>query len=1046
MKNKLLTPSSKQKITWSLSLLIMFLHITPAFSQNDLQAQMTASGIVVDETDTPLIGCIIKIKGAKDVNSGTVTDIDGKFSLKTPASAVLTFSMIGMQTIELPAKEGMHIVMKDKNVELDDIVVVGYATQKKASLTGAISSINNKDILTTKTPSLAVALAGKIPGLRIRQTNGQPGTFATDVNIRGMGTPMIVIDGVVRNETTEFQKLNPEDIESITVLKDASAAIYGINSSNGAILVTTKSGKKGPLKLSLNTTWGFSAPTTHINMMNTSQYWDIRNEDSMNSTGNPYFATQQELANAQAQPNVDWYDKVFKSSAFQQSYNLSLEGGGDKVSSYTNLGYMTDNGLLRSGDIGYHKYSLRNGTQYQATPNLKVNLSLYGYTDFRKQPGTQDDTFYYLNKAVHGIIPSETVYANNNPQYYNRPMPLNDNPVQFAQRDQVGYGEWRDHFFQGSLAITFDVPKVEGLSLKAQASYDYKSTIKTKVQKRPINYLYSASSDEYTPYSTFDPSIQEETWTNDRFNFQGSVNYKRTFANAHNVNAVGVFETRQEDGRYVGAKRFYDGDFFTTDNIDRAPESKMQANGNTNKSTFVSVIGRFNYDYKSRYLIEFAFREDGSYRYHPDKRWGFFPVVSGAWRLSEEPFIANKIPFLSNLKIRGSWGRSGEDAGNPFQYIQGYGSYNGYVLGDGKYTNGYASMGLVNKNLGWITSEMENIGIDVSLWNGLLDYSADIYKRDRDGLLATRAQALPNTFGASLPQENLTSDRTYGFEMSIGHRNKIGDLNYGVTANMNFSRSKTTYLERTPFRSSWDKWKNGAVDRYHDIGWGYQVNGQYQNFDQIRNGVIESGASGNSKTLPGDYIHLDINGDGVINDKDMMPMFWTGSPKMTFGLTIYADWKGLDMNMLWSGAAKYTAKYNEILGNVLALDSSNTPAMYYDRWHLADVYDPNSQWLPGKYPATRRLDSDNGGNRLESNMQRINATYLRLKNIELGYTLPDRLSKKMGISKIRVYANLTNPFVISNKMLKGFDPEISDGNGFQYPLQKSYNFGLNINF
>ena len=1037
--------SFSQKKAMGLILLVMLLFMAPAFGQSGLYAQVKASGVVTDELGEPIIGCLVKIKGAAE---GAVTNVDGQFSVNAPKSAVLVFSMVGLKNQELPARPDMKVVMKDDNVLLDDVVVVGYATQKKASLTGAISSINNEEILTTKTPSLAVALTGKVPGLRIRQNNGMPGGFDTKIDIRGMGTPMIVIDGVVCNETTEFQKLNPEDIESITVLKDASAAIYGINSSNGAIIVTTKTGKKGPIKFFLNTNWGFSKPTTHTEMLNSAQYWEIRNENEVNSGRSPYFSSREELLKAQALPTVNWYDEVFKPSAFQQAYNFGIEGGGEKISSYTNIGYMTDNGLLRSGDIGYHKYSLRNGTQYQINENLKVNLNLSGYTDIRKQPGTWDDAFYYLNKAAHGIIPSETVYANNNPLYFNRPRSLNDNPVQFAQREQVGYSEWRDQFFQGMLSITYDIPKIKGLSLKAQASFDSKTTVKTKVQKKTTSYLYSASDDKYEPFTMFnDPSIEEENWLTQRFNFQGSVNYKNTFAKVHNVSAVAVFETRQEKSRYLGAKRYYDGDFFTTDNIDRAPEAKMVGRGNTGEMSFVSIVGRFNYDYKSKYLIEFAFRQDGSYRYHPDQRWGFFPVVSGGWRLSEEPFISENFPFITNLKIRGSWGRSGEDAGAPFQYIPAYTAYNGYVLGGGSYTNGYASSGLVNSYLTWVTTEMTDIGIDVSLWNGLLDFSADIYRRDRDGLLARRLQALTNTFGATLPEENLNSDRTEGFEMTIGHRNRVGEVSYGVSANMNFSRSMTTYQEQAPFRSSWDRWKNGSVDRYHGIGWGYQLDGRYTSYEQIRNNpYMETGAYGNTKTLPGDYKHLDVNGDGIINGNDMMPIFWTGDPKMTFGISMDAEWKGFDINMLWAGACKYTAKYNEILGNVLALDASNSPAMYYDRWHLEDVYNPDSEWIPGRFPATRKDDADNGANRLETEIQRVNASYLRLKNIEVGYTIPTKYLKRFGLSKVRAYVNMTNPFVFCNKDLKEFDPEISDGNGFAYPLQKSYNFGLNINF
>ncbi|WP_343306804.1 TonB-dependent receptor [Chitinophaga niabensis] len=1007
------------------------------------QQDKKVEGVVVDQKGEPIPGATVTAKGTK---LGTTTDLQGKFSFSVPDNiAVIVVTYVGMKTVEVSTGQGLRVMLEATDEALNEVVVVGYGRLRKLSLTGSISSISNKDIITTRAPSLAVALAGKVPGLQIRQNNGTPGGFSTNINIRGMGTPMFVIDGVVRNEPTEFQKLNPEDIESITVLKDASAAIYGINSSNGVILVKTKSGTKGPLRVSYSGLAGVTRPTQHTKMMDVSQYWEIRNEDAFNSTGTPYFSSKQALEEAKALPYTNWYKEVFQQVAFQHQHNITIEGGTDKISTYTNIGYMTDNGLLRSGDIGYNKYSFRNGTTFQPNKYVKVELNLYGFTDYRKQPGTWDDAFFYLNKAAHGLIPSESVYANNNPLYYNRPRTFSDNPLQFSQRDIFGYGEWRDKFFQSFLAMTINVPNVEGLQLRFQGAYDGKTTIRTRVQKRAINYIYSATTDSYTPYNNYDPSIQEEAGTTTRLNFQGHILYNKQIAQHHNVGVVLVAEARQDNTRYLSGKRFYEGDLFTIDNIDRAPVTNQQTAGNTGVFKYASFIGRFNYDYRSKYLLEFAFREDGSYRYAPDKRWGFFPVISGGWRISEEPFLKNNTRVITDLKLRGSYGTTAQDAGNAFQFIPGYTSYNGYVLGD-KFISGYTNAGLLNANLTWTTSKTADVGIDVSLWNGKLDFTFDLFRRNRTGLLATRAQALPNTFGAALPQENLNSDRTDGFEMSIGHKNRIGELEYGVSGNMYIGRTQMLYLERAPFRSSYDRWRNGAANRWQDIGWGYQVAGQYQNYDAIRNGVIETTSYGNSRTLPGDYMHLDVNGDGVINGKDQMPLFWNGQPKMGFGLNINASWRGLDFNMLWQGAGMYSLRYNEVLGRVLALDAANSPAFYYDRWHLADIYDPNSEWIPGKYPSTRRLDSDNGANYLESDIQRVDATYARLKNMEIGYRLPNSVLRFLGVSRFRCYVNLFNPLVICNSYLKSFDPEITDGNGFQYPLSKGYNFGVNLTF
>ena len=938
----------------------------------------------------------------------------------------------------------VNFVLEPTTEQLDELVVVGYGMVKKKSLTGAIADISSEDILTTKSPSLAVSLAGKIPGLMIRQTSGQPGMFETSISMRGQGTPMFVIDGVVRNDATEFQKLAPEDIESISVLKDGSAAIYGINSSNGVMVITTKKGGEGPLKVSYNGSVGLSSPARLMELLSSSQYWEMRNEKTVNTGGAPYFATREALEEAMAQPTVDWYDETFKKASFSQMHSLSVSGGNEKISAYANIGWQKDYGLLRSNDIGYSKFSFRTSTTYRPNKYWEIQANISGHKDNRYQPGTWGDSFFYINKAVHAIIPSETVFANNNEEYYNRPLPTNDNPVEFSQKEIAGYREWKEFLMQSSLSVTFSLPWVDGLKLRVLGSYDYKDIVDNAVQKRITNYTYSSSTDTYTPGYTYDASIQEQHNMDERYSFSAMAMYNKTIRK-HSIDATVAFEMRQEPDRYLSAKRLYDGLFFTKDQIDLAPTNGQTTAGNTHDCRYMSVIGRFNYSYAEKYLVELAFREDGSYRYAPGQRWGFFPVASVGWRISEEPFVKNNAPWITNLKLRASYGVSGEDAGDAFQWIPGYKSDNGYVLSSGSFTTGYSSMGLVNENLTWVTSKIADIGIDLDFWNSKLTFTFDVYRKDREGLLATRAQALPNYFGATLPQENLNADRNEGFDFVIGHNNRVGEFYYGISFNMNMNRSMPTRVERADFQSSYDRWRNGTEGRWSDIGWAYDIIGQFQGYDDIRNSdAIYNVSNGNRKVLPGDYILNDANGDGVIDGSDKVPLQWIGEPKINFGLNLMFAWKGIDFNMQWHGAAAYTARFTGAIGPVLNnQDTNNGQAKYYDRWHLADVYDPDSEWVSGKYPAVRNEDYFN--NDIKDAL-RISAAYARVKNIEVGYTFPGRLLEKSGITNLRIYLNALNPFMISGKEIIGFDPELKDGEGFQYPLTRTFNLGVNLSF
>lgn len=1011
------------------------------------QKRFVVNGKVIDANKEALIGVSIKIKGT---TRGTVSNMDGAFEIEVQLGDLLEFTYMGFasRSYKVENTKDILIQMQEKMEEIDDVVVVGYATQKKISLTGAISNIKGDDILTTKNPSLAVALAGKVPGLQIRQQSGMPGEFNTSINVRGMGSPLYVIDGVVRDGGAEFQRINPEDIESVTVLKDASAAIYGINSSNGVIIVKTKSGKEGPMRITYSGMAGLSSPTTHVDMFNVRQYEEIRNEAEVNVGRAPIYSSRESLNMAAGKPYVNWYDEVFKKAAFQQQHNLTLEGGSDKLSTFISAGYVTDNGLLKSGDIGYEKFSLRSNVKFDVSKNFSAALNVSGWTDKRKQPGTDPGAYFFLAKSAHSVIPSETVYANNNTDYFNKPAPLGENPVAASDRDLFGYTEWRNRMLQTSLDLTYKVPYIKGLSLRLLGAYDYRSAGNTRVQKalKLYNYLQTDDSGEYQPSTLGDPFIQEETSNFTRVDLQTHIAYNNKIGDDHSIGAVLVFEAKEENERYLSGKRYYD--FFTTDIIDRAPVNGQETGGWTLKRTYLSYIGRLNYNFREKYLLELAFRYDGSYRYEPDQRWGFFPVVSAGWRISEEKFIKEKLPFITNLKLRASYGKTGQDEGDAFQYVPGYASSGGYVFDERTYTNGYGRTALMNDKLTWNTARTADIGFDLSFKNGLFDVEFDVYRRDRSGLLGRKYGSLPNTFGATLPEENLNKDRTEGFELTLGHRNHIGKVEYGIRGNINIGRTKVIYSENAPFTSSWDKYRNGVLGRWNDIGWGYNVIGQAQNFDDIRNlKHIQTGDRANSAMLPGDYIHQDVNGDGLIDAKDERPMFWNGEPKLHFGFTMDAKWNGFDIFMLWQGSALNSAAYNEVLGGVLAF-GGNSPEFYYDRWHLEDVYNSDSKWVEGYWPATRANSYDQGSNLYKSNANQFSSFYLRLKSIELGYTLPAKFLKTKNIKNMRLFVNGYNLLVFCDKYLKNVDPEIGNNNGygFNYPLSVSYNLGVNITF
>jgi len=1014
-----------------------------------LQPLKKIEGTVKDKKGQTVIGASVAIKGG---NQETVTDLNGNFQIDASPDAVLVISFIGYvtQEVEVGANTTLQITLDEDLKSLQEVVVVGYGTQKKQNVTAAISTIQAKDITTTTSSSLAQSLQGKIPGLQIRQQNAEPGAFQSTINIRGFGEPLYVIDGIVRDGGVEFQQLNPNDIESISVLKDASAAIYGLNAANGVIVVTTKKGISGKPKFSYSGVVGFQKPTNIPEMATAAQYLEMYDNAVFFRDGT-HSITKDELekwrVGGPGYQSTNWYDETFKNTAMQQQHDFSVRGGTEKTNYFVSLGHYDEGGLFKSGDMKYNRYNFRSNLTTKLTENLTADVMLSGRYSNREFPG--GDGFIWIYKGTIISHPNERPYINDDPNYPAN-IYIQQNPVLMSQNKYAGYTKDTNKSFQSSASLTYDTPFIEGLQIKGTAAYDSYNEFNKNVWKN-----YKVYSPDLTSQVINSPRIAN--WIDDanRIVFQEQISYNKTIAEDHTIDATMVFEQKKYNKRHAYLKREYE--FFTTDVIDYA--SGLQTNnGSEEEEANLSYVGRLNYDYKGKYLIGYSFRYDGSYRYAPGKRWAFFPAVSGGWRISEEGFFKNNIKFVDNLKLRASYGSIGENVGNPFQHVLGFATTKivdgkevslnqGAEFENGAYVGGLVAPGIINPNFTWVKSNITDIGIEGSLFKGALSFEADYYQRSKTGKLKTREGGLPNTFGGTMPIENLEDELTKGFDFVISHQNNINEFNYGISANMNLARTMWTKVDKPDARSSYDRWRNGFIDRWNDKEWGYDNIGQFQNFEDIYNAPIQGGDRGNSQLLPGDYIYADVNGDGLIDGKDAQPIFRNRDPKLFYGFTLTAAWKNFDLNTVFQGAALYTIRFNEVYSQMFFNDG-NLPAYFYDRWHLADSYNPNSEWIAGKWPANRFLENM-ASNYNESSAWRMNASYLRMKSIELGYTLPSNLTKKLHLEQVRIYGNAHNLLTFADSFLKQFDPEKYEGDyqaGYNYPLAKSFNFGINVSF
>jgi TonB-linked SusC/RagA family outer membrane protein len=1019
-----------------------------------LAQQKTISGRVTGESGDGLPGVTILVKGT---TNGTATDTDGKYSLNVPeGNPTLVVSFIGYVTQELPVnnRTAINISLAPDAKALEEVVVVGYGTQTRGTVTGAVSQVKSGDITRTTATTATGALVGKVQGITARQADARPGA-GTSIQIRNMGTPLYVIDGVVA-DVGQFNNLGIDDIESVSILKDASAAIYGLQAANGVILVTTKKGTSGAPTINIGGYYGVADFTRYPRPANAYQHVRAQAESDQNrgfmTTDPALLATRRGELEKWRQGtekgfiSTDYYDMVMDESVPQYKLNASASGGSETVNYYFSVGHVNQDAMIK--DYNFNRTNLQANIEAKLAKGLKVGTQIYGRQEDRFQIGVPGlDDYFNPFLSIFTMWPTERPYANDNPNYIAQNHNVNVNPATY-KRDVTGYIDevWRSG--KANLYAQYDFNF--GLSLKGTYSYNFTNGDFDGFEYTYNAYNYDAQTDTYIMAGGNQNPWRERRKRSIQENFSlVQATYNKQFGE-HGLSAVVGFERRLvkdhnmivhtvPPNNYIPIMYFANQDFL----LDQ-PSEQARA----------GYIARLNYNFKQKYLLEVLGRYDGTFLYHADKRWGLFPGISVGYRISEEPFLKDNLgSTINELKLRASWGQTGSERLNndnyvvaPYSYLGGYTWGAGSAIFNGGFYNGIADRGIPVTNLSWITNTTKNVGIDFTVFNKLSG-QVDIFERHRSGLPAGRYDVLlPSEVGYGLPAENLLKEANRGLEGALTYSSSFRDITYSLGVNGTVARRYDIEAQYKPrWGNSWSEYRGNYMERWADINWGYQVIGQFESQEQIDAYPVNNDGRGNQTHLPGDLIYKDVNGDKVINGLDERPIGYQegANPYLSFGINSSVAWKGFNLAFDFTGASMQSFRREWEMKIPFQNNGTSPNYMFEDRWHREDPFNYDSPWVSGKYPAIRKDDPGHANFR-KSDFWVTNVRYIRLRNLELGYSLPTALISKAGLSKLRVYVTGTNLFSIDNVKQFEIDPEISSNNGLVYPQQKLYTLGFNL--
>lgn len=983
------------------------------------------SGTVVDaRTGEPLIGASVTVKNTK---TGTMTDTEGRFTLQVPKNSSLLVSYVGYKQFAGNAQNGMTIKLDQSTSDLEEMVVVGYGVQKKASVTGSVSTVKGGDLKTSGVNNITNTFAGQIPGVVAKTVSGEPGADWSNIYIRGKGTlndnsPLIIIDGVANRSGIE--RLNPNDIESINVLKDGSAAIYGAEAANGVILITTKRGSVQKPTITYNGTVSMQQNTRTPNLMNAYEnmvWWD---EISRYKGQTPQYENIKGgyldgTIDRNQYGDTDWMNVIFNKATPATRHSVALNGGSSAARYYISGDYTYQKPGYRNTKLDFQTYQIRSNIDADITRDLNIKVDIAARREKRNNANTSTSSIFWEAMMAYPWL--YDFYPNGLP---GPGISGGNNLALLIDGETTGYNRINDTFVDTKISFDLKMPWItEGLSFSGYAALDYNSREQKSMNYLWDTYTYNPTTQEYVKRTSNTNGgvidLNQNHDDNNRSTVMLKLAYDRAFGD-HRVSAFVAYEHSKYEGEQFSAFR---KNFLTAfpDYLPFGADKDKSNSGYGYHSSRQNYFGRLNYAFMDKYLLEFTLRRDGSMNFAPSKRWGTFPGVSVGWRLGQESFIQDNINGVDDIKLRASWGKLGNDRVAAYQYLSTYNMSNGAILGTDPTLNKGFAPGLVgNPNITWEKVDSKNIGIDGSFWNGLLGFTAEYFYQLRKDILTPKNASVPDYTGLSLPDQNIGEVSNQGFELMLTHRNRIGDVNYFASANMTYTRNKIIFFDEAQTVPEWQRRTGKSLDTYLM----YKTDGIYQTMDEVNSTPHLAGAQ------PGDIKYVDVNGDGKITSDDRIRSDYGSIPRMVFGLNYGAEWKGIGINMTWTGQA---LSRQMIVPYSYNLDKT----FFYNRWISAEET-PNS-----KYPRAFNKDGDN--NTEWSDFWCYNSAFVRLKNLELSYNFPAKMLSRANIGQLRVFVTGTNLFVLDK--IKVQDPELdATSTGQAYAPQRVFTFGVNVSF